>query len=481
MDIYQQQGSKNRILSKEQISQVNKYALKLMADIGCNVSCEEALEILGRAGCDVGNPEKVKIPRKLVLEAIESAPGEIAVYDRNGRPAMVLKDNACYYGTGSDCNTTMDLESGKRRLCVKQDVGNLARFCDALPNIDFIMSFGIANDAPLGGNFVHQYEAMLTNTTKPVIVTGHGRNDMTAMVEMAAAAVGGMDALKTTPPLILYTEPISPLVHTEMGVGKGLICCEYGVPFIYIGSPMMGGTSPATIEGTLVQTVAESLAGLVVFQQKQPGSKFIFGGDATIMDMRTTIYSYGAPELNTLNAGLADMAHFYGLPFFCIAAATDAKVLDAQAGFEYAMSLYNATLNGCNIIHDCGYLESGLTSSFESILFSDEIIGIIKHMLKPLSFNDETVPLEVMMKVGPGGNFLTEDHTHINFKKSMYFPRFFDRNNFENWEANGSEDILAALNENAKRIFADNQPEKVSEKIKSEIEDIVARHKPDLS
>ena len=481
MDNYQQKGSKNRILSKEQINQVNEYALKLMEDIGCNVSCEEALEILGRAGCDVSNPEKVKIPRKLVLEAIESAPGEIAVYDRNGEPAMVLKDNACYYGTGSDCNTTMDLESGKRRLCVKQDVGNLARFCDALPNIDFIMSFGIANDAPLGGNFVHQYEAMLTNTTKPVIVTGHGRNDMTAMVEMAAAAVGGMDALKIKPPLILYTEPISPLVHTEMGVGKGLICCEYGIPFIYIASPMMGGTSPATIEGTLVQTIAESLAGLVVFQQKQPGAKFIFGGDATIMDMRTTIFSYGAPELNTLNAGLADMAHFYGLPFFCIAAATDSKVLDAQAGFEYAMSLYNATLNGCNIIHDCGYLESGLTSSFESILFSDEIIGIIKHMLKPLSFNDETVPLEVMKKVGPGGNFLTEDHTRANFKKSMYFPRFFDRNNFENWEANGSEDILAALNENAKRIFADNQPEKISKKIKSKIEDIVARHKPDLS
>jgi trimethylamine--corrinoid protein Co-methyltransferase len=481
MDIYQQQCSKNRILSKEQISQVNEYALKLMEDVGCNVSCKEALEILGRTGCDVGNPERVKIPRKLVLEAIESAPGEIEVYDRNGEPAMVLKDNACYYGTGSDCNMTMDLESGKRRLCVKQDVGNLARFCDALPNIDFIMSFGIANDAPLGSNFVHQYEAMLTNTTKPIIVTGHGRNDMTAMVEMAAVAVGGMDALKAKPPLILYTEPISPLLHTEMGVGKGLICCEYGIPFIYIASPMMGGTSPATIEGTLVQTIAESLAGLVVFQQKQPGAKFIFGGDATIMDMRTTIFSYGCPELSTLNAGLADMAHFYGLPFFCIAASTDSKVLDAQAGFEYAMSLYNATLNGCNIIHDCGYLEYGSTSSFESILFSDEIIGIIKHMLKPLSFNDETVPLEVMKKVGPGGNFLTEGHTQINFKKSIYSPRFFDRNMFENWEAKGSKDLLTTLNENAQIIFANHQVEKMPEKIKSEIEDIITRHKPDLS
>jgi trimethylamine--corrinoid protein Co-methyltransferase len=304
---------------------------------------------------------------------------------------------------------------------------------------------------------------------------------MTTMVEMAGAAIGGIDKLKEKPPLILYTEPVSPIEHTEMGVGKGLVCCKYGVPFIYIASPMMGGTSPATLEGTLVQTVAESLAGLVIFQKKQPGAKFIFGGDATIMDMLTTIFSYGCPELNILNAGLADMAHYYGLPFFCIAGSTDSKVLDAQAGFEYAMSIYNATLNGCNIIHDCGYLEFGSTSSFESVLFSDENIGIIKHMLKPLSFSDDTVPLQVMDKVGPGGNFLREEHTRANFKKSFYFPRFFDRKTLKSWKADGSKDLLATLNENAKSIFMNHQPEKVSAETKTEIGDIVARHIPDVS
>ena len=481
LDIHQHQGSKNRILSKEQISQVHEYVLRLMEDTGCSVSCEEALEILGRAGCDVSNPDRVKIPRKLVMEAVEAAPGEIEVFNRNGERAMVLKENMCYYGTGSDCNKTIDLETGERRLCMKEDVARLALFCDALPNIDFVMSFGIANDSTEGANFVHQYEAMLLNTVKPTIVTGYGRNDMMTIIEMAAKAIGGTEELKNKPPLILYTEPISPLVHTEMGVGKGLVCCEYGVPFIYIASPMMGGTSPATLEGTLVQTVAESLAGLVIFQKKQPGAKFIFGGDATIMDMRTSIFSYGCPELNILNAGLADMAHFYGLPFFCIAGSTDSKVLDAQAGFEYAMSIYNATLNGCNIIHDCGYLEFGSTSSFESILFSDEIISIIKHMLKPLNFNDETVPLKVIDKVGPGGNFLMEEHTATNFKKSFCFPRFFDRKVFETWEEDGSKDLLATLNENAKSIFMNHQPEKVSEEIKSEISEIVAKHIPDVS
>jgi trimethylamine--corrinoid protein Co-methyltransferase len=410
VDIYQHQGSRNRMLSKQQITQVHEYALQLMESVGCKVDCQEALDILGHAGCDISDPERVKIPSKLVMEAVEAAPGEIEVCNRDGKPAM-------------DCPTTIDLYSGERRQCMKEDVSRLARFCDALPNIDFIMSFGIANDAPEGSNFVHQYEAMLVNTNKPVIVTGHGENDMRAMIEMAAAAVGGHDELKSQPPLILYTEPLSPLVHTEMGVSKGLICCEYGVPFIYIGSPMMGATAPATLEGTLVQTVAESLAGLVIFQQKQPGAKFIFGGDATIMDMKTTIFSYGSPELNILNAGLADMAHLYGLPFFCIAGSSDSKVLDAQAGLEFAMSIYNATLNRCNIIHDCGYLESGLTSSFESVLFADEIISMVKHMFGPLTFNNETVPIQLMDSVGPGGNFIIEEHTADTFKKTFWFPR----------------------------------------------------------
>ena len=468
------------MLSEEQIGKVHEYTLRLLEEIGVKVLCEEALDILSRAGCDVTDPGRVRIPRKMVMEAIEAAPSEIEIYNRDRELAMVFKEDACYYGTGSDCPTTIDLYSGERRLCTKEDVGGLARFCDALPNIDFAMSFGIANDAPEGSSFVHQYEAMLLNTKKPIIVTGHGRNDMMAMIEMAAAAVGGIDELKRRPPLILYTEPLSPLVHTEMGVSKGLICCDYGIPFIYIGSPMMGATAPATLEGILVQAVAESLSGLVIFQKKQPGAKFIFGGDASIMDMTTSIYTYGAPELNILNGALADMAHYYGLPFFCIAGSSDSKVLDAQAGLEYAMSIYNATLNGCNIIHDCGYLESGLTSSFESVLFSDEIISMIKYMLRPLNFNDNTVPLELMAKVGPGNNFLMEEHTAETFKKTFWFTRFLDRSNFELWEQNGCKDLRMVLNERARAIFASHQPQMLSKETVQSIRDILDRHQPDV-
>ncbi len=375
---------------------------------------------------------------------------------------------------------TIDLDSGERRICTTEDIGRLARFCDALPNIDFVMSFGIAYDAPKGCNFVYQYEAMLLNTKKPIIVTGHGKRDMLTMVEMAGAAIGGVDKIYDRPPLILYTEPLSPLIHTEMGLAKGLICCEFGIPFIYIGSPMMGATGPATIEGVLVQTVAESLAGLVIFQNKEPGAKFIFGGDASILDMKHTQYSYGAPELQVLNAALADMAHYYKLPFFCIAGATDSKLLDAQAGMEYAVSLLNATLNRCNIIHDCGYLESGLTSSFESILLTDEIIGMIKYMLRPLDFNNKTVALDVINRLGPGGNFLEDDHTLENFRNVFWFPRFLNRQNYQNWFNAGGKDLRQELRIKSKQIFRESKHSCLPEQTEKEIRKIVSQHQPDL-
>jgi len=480
MAIRQHKASRNRVLSQDQIQLVHEHTLELLERTGVWVQCEEALEILGDAGCDVRDPKQVKIPRKLVAEAIEAAPKSIKVYDRQGRLAMTLQENACYYGTGSDCPYHIELSSGQRRSCTKEDVGNLAQFCDALPNIDFVMSMGIAKDTPTGTSFVHQYEAMLLNTTKPVIVTGHGRRDMQAMIDMAAAAARGIDTVKKRPPLILYSEPFSPLTHTEMGVVKCLVCCDYEVPFIYIPSPMMGGSGPATIAGTLTQANAECLSGLVIFQARHPGAKFIYGGDATAFDMRHTIFSYGAPELNLLNAALADLAHFYRLPFFCIAGSTDSKVLDAQAGIEYALSLYLATLNGCNLIHDCGYLESGLTSSFESILMSDEIISMVKYMLRPLEVTGEAIALKVIDEVGTSGTYLTHPYTLENFRKSMWFPRFFDRARFDNWEQQGSKALLQRLKEEAQKILAAHPAPKLPQAIVQEIGHIVENHVPDV-
>jgi len=303
---------------------------------------------------------------------------------------------------------------------------------------------------------------------------------MKAMVEMAAALVGGADEVRERPPLVLYSEPFSPLTHTEMGVAKCLVCCEHGVPFIYIPSPMMGASGPATVAGTLVLANAECLSGLVIFQSFHPGARFIYGGDASALDMRHATYAYGAPEIHLFNGALADLAHFYRLPFFCIAGATDSKLLDAQAGIEYALSIYLATLNGCNLVHDCGYLEAGLTSSFESILMSDEIISMVKHMFEPLEITEEAVALDLMDEVGSGGTYLTHEHTRDNFRKSMWFPRYFDRARFDIWKQKGSKDMRQALRDEASRIMAGHSVPALPQEMVGKIRRTVESHVPDV-
>jgi trimethylamine--corrinoid protein Co-methyltransferase len=196
--------------------------------------------------------------------------------------------------------------------------------------------------------------------------------------------------------------------------------------------------------------------------------------------MRTTIFAYGAPEVNIFNAALADMAHHYNLPFFCLAGATDSKVLDAQAGFEYAMSIYNATLNGCNIIHDCGYLESGLTSSFESLLMADEVISNITYTLQELRFNEQTVGLPVIQKGMKEGSFLTLDHTIKHYRNNLWFPRLMDRDNYDNWEKKGRKDLRQALASKAKEILDKHQIRKIPEQRERMIDEIVAKHQADV-
>ena len=473
-------GAGNRILTPEQAEQIHTYTLELLERIGVWVQSRDALEILKDAGCDVSDEKRVKIPRQMVAEALEAAPEQIEVFSQKGEPAMTFKADACYYGTGSDCPTHIDLDTGERRRTRKKDVGALARFVDALPGLDFCMSFGIATDAPKGCDFVHEYEAMLVNTDKPIIVTGHGRRDMETMVGMAAARVGGLDNLRARPSLVLYSEPLSPLIHSEMGVSKALVCAQHGVPFIYIGSPFMGGTGPATVPGILVQANAEALSGLVIFQKKCPGAKFIYGGDVSCLDMKEAVFAYGAPELNVMNACFADMAHFYHLPLFCLAGATDSKSLDAQAGAEYALSIYLATLNGCNIIHDCGYLEAGLTSSFESVLFASEIIDMVKYMVRPIEINDETVAMDVIERVGAGGSFLMDRHTNENFMRTFWFPTVMNRKRFEGAKAGEKSDLVTRLNQKAKEIIEKHAGPEIDESVIGSIRTIVDAHVPDV-
>jgi len=253
-----------------------------------------------------------------------------------------------------------------------------------------------------------------------------------------------------------------------------LFCAEKGVPLIYVSGPVMGGTAPVTLAGTLIISNVEFLSGLVIAQLKQKGAPVIYGGLSSPMDMYTTVNIYSGPESYLIQIAVKEIASYYGPPDFECGGFTDAKVLDQQAAMEAGLSLFQAGLAGNNLVHDVGYMESGLTACWELIVMADEIIDEIRHFLKGIEVNKETLAVEAIDKVGPGGNFLIEEHTLKHFKETWY-PKLINRDTYENWVRDGSKPLGEVLNEKVKWILENHKPEPLPEEIKGKIKEILKK------
>jgi trimethylamine--corrinoid protein Co-methyltransferase len=447
-----------RMLTPSQIGKIHEASLDILERTGVQARDPEALALLKQAGARVEG-ERVRMKAGLVEGALAAAPRSISIYSRSGNPAMCLEGWNSYFGTGSDCPSAIDPEARQHRPSTKADVGGIAQLCDKLPNIDFCMSMGIAWDISMVTSFVHEFDAMVRHTSKPIVYTAQDTDDLRDILALGEIVVdGGTRELEERPRYIHYNEPISPLHHSPNGLAKLLFCAQHKIPMIYIGSPMMGASAPVTMAGCVALANAEALSGLVIHQMKNPGAPFVFGADATIMDMRTSVFAYGAPELQIMNIAFADLAHYYHLPFFCIAGATDSKVLDAQAGAEMAVSLLVSALNGCNLIHDVGYLESGLCCSIESVVMADEIIGMVKRFRNGFDISSETLALDIIDDVGPQKDYLSHAHTAEHFRKDAWYPEVFDRRRYESWLETGGEPIEVPLRRRALKLLAAAEP-----------------------
>ena len=466
-----------RVLSDDQIYEIHLASLEILERTGVMVFEKEALTLLRDAGARIEKDERVRIPSYLVENALRTAPKRVTLCGRDGSRKVLLEGNKSYFGVGSDCPNIMDSFTGERRQMTKQDVAITALLCDFLPNIDFHMSLGLVSDVSWKIYDKQQFEAMILNTTKPIVFTAIDRDGMAGIIKMSSLVAGSEENLKKNPFICLYAEPVSPLKHVDTATRKLLYAAEKEIPVIYTPCPMSGATSPATMAGTLAQGNAECLSGLVIHQLKNPGAPFITGGVVSIMDMKSLILSYGAPELHLLSAALTDITHYYGLPMFGTAGCSDAKVMDQQAAAEASISILMAALSGANLVHDVGFLEYALTGSYEMIVFSDEIIGMVKRILRGIKVSPETIALDIIDKVGPGGNFVGEKHTVENYRNQQWFPYLLDRQSYEDWVSEGKKTMGDRITEEVKKILAKHKPVPLPEKLKTEIH-AIASEKP---
>ncbi len=366
---------------------------------------------------------------------------------------MELYKNRIYYGGGADTPYIIDPYTGERRRSAYKDVKNFARLGQALPNYDFHMSLGLAQDKAAETYDRWQYLAMLEGISKPINITAVDLEGVRDLLEMAYIRIGGKEEWRKGPVFSLYIEPVSPLNHPKDAVEKLIFACDNDIPFVYTPSPLAGATAPATLAGVLVQALAESLFGIILSQLRKPGSQIIIGGLMSNMDMATTAYCYGSPEMALLNGGYTDITKWLGIPHYATAGCSDAKLFDEQSAMEAAINIATAGLAGGNMIHDVGYIESGLTSSMDMMVASDEIIDMVKRILRGIPVNDESMALNVMAEVGPGGHFLEHNHTFNRFRTEIWQPKMIDRQNWENWNMAGSKRYAKRANERVIEIL----------------------------
>lgn len=445
------------VLSDRKKERIHLAALEILRRTGIRVFSEKAVNLLRDAGCSISEGNRVRIPSHLVEDAIRHAPRSITLYDRTGKPALRLEAQNTYYGTGSDLPTVIDPFTGERRQGRKEDTAQTARICDFLPNIDFVMSMAIPWDVPIGSSDVHSFEAMAANTTKPIVYTAHGAPGLADIIEVARAIAGGAEALRQKPFLVLYAEPSTPLQHSKEAVEKLMVIAEAGLPVTYIPGPIAGAAAPITMAGGLALANAEILSAIVIAQLMRPGAPCLFGSGAVPLDMRTAVAGDDAPEFMLTVTAMVEMGQYYGLPTWGFAGLSDSKLFDEQAAIEGALWVMTAALSGVNLAHDVGYLESARTRSFEMLVAMDEVIGMANRMLEGIKVDDETLAVDLIDEVGPGGEFLSTDHTFKHYKENWY-PGLLDRRNYEDWEELGKKTLGQRANEKVRTILENHHP-----------------------
>ncbi len=463
-----------RMLTDAQLEEIHFASLEIMRHTGMRVLETECLELLQNAGCTVTNESLVRFPAAVVEDAIRSAPSRIVLCSREAEPALHLEGHRSYFGTGSDLPNTIDLETGERRTSLLSDVEKSARLVDSLPNLDFVMSAALPSDVPAKTSDRHSFCAMVKNTTKPIVFTAWDERGISDIIKMAQTIAGGRESLASGPFLLAYLEPTSALQHTSDALRKLLVMVDQGLPIVYSPGAVEGASVPVTSAGSLALGNAECLTGLVIAQLRRKGTPFLFGSGNGPLDMRTMVATYGSPEYMLHCLGMAELAHhLYKLPVWGFAGCSDSKTPDVQAGIESGMWVLWSALIGANLVHDVGYLESGLTGAHEMIVLGDEVIGLVRRLLKGIPLNPATFALDVIDQLGPGGDYITAPHTTEHYR-SVWYPRVLDRRPYGSWAGAGRPTAAGRARDEARERLAQHKPKPLPEATLEELGAIVA-------
>ena len=470
------EGGKYKPLSEDDISQIHDTSMRVFEEVGFQVNSEKGLAFFRDAGATIED-NIVRLPRQTVMELIDRAPSEVTLYGRKPEHSIILGGTRVYAGTGGTALHIIDTQSGERRQATLNDLKRIAKLVDSLENIHFFLLPTYPNDVPTEDVDANRFFAGLDNTSKHIMGGVYTQAGIDRVIRMAETVAGSAVKLRQEPFISMIICAISPLKIDAVYGDMLITIARTGIPVALPAEPLCGATSPVTLASNLVIQNVDSLAEVCLAQLVNPGTPAIFGSVASIADFRDLKYITGAIEMGLLNAASAQIAQFYQLPFYATAGMSDAKTVDAQCGYESALSTLLCALSGANFIHDAaGLLDFALSASYEKYVVDNEILGMVMRAVEGIKVDEDTLAFDLIKSVGPGGNFVSARHTRKHMRTEHYQPALSDREHLEEWQARGSRDTFSRARDQVEDILASpgyRLPDEVRQRILKEISGIL--------
>ncbi|MDI6696089.1 MAG: trimethylamine methyltransferase family protein [Anaerolineales bacterium] len=447
-----------RALSQTDLSAIHAASLEVLQTTGYHMPVQEARSLIAENGGRVVG-ERVYVTPEMVERAFKTL-RPVRLYDRQGSPSPVVQPGRVCFGTIADTFYVHDPYTRSTRPFLKDDQRWLTTVIDALDNIEYVQVVGQAHDVP---NELQSQAALLQtlrNTAKPILVYPYDRAGLLDILDAVSIVAGGWEAFEQKPFLMCAAVPAGPLAGSEYHLELLLTCAERNIPVLNYNCPALGGNSPADIAATIVLSNADWLANLVLHQLKRPGAPFCTAGfTMQLMDMRSTLWAYCAPETLQAYSAIADLAHFYQMPAFGLEMTCDIPTIDAQMGLEFEAQCIRALLSGVEMVHNAGIYGAGKLCGAEAVILADETIAYTRASMKPIWVEAEALSqaIELIRKIGPLGEYISQEHTLKNFRK-FWYPKVFERPMFDPRADQPGAALVDRLNQRARWLIENHHP-----------------------
>jgi trimethylamine--corrinoid protein Co-methyltransferase len=449
-------GGSFKPLTQDSIYKIHQTAMRVIEEVGFEVNSETALELFKKDGAWVDQEKRrVRLLQRRILELIEKAPSEVRLCGQDEGRDVLLGGQRVYTGTGGTALYVYHPSTSEKQLATLNDLKCIAKLVDQLDNIHLFMLPTYPNELPIEQVDINRFFAGVDNTTKHVMGGVYTLDGVKQTIRMAEIIAGSSEKLRQRPLISMIACSVSPMMIDSQYGDLVVSIAESGIPLVCPAEPLCGATSPVTLAGNLVIQTVDSLIGVLLAQIVNPGTPVIFGSVAASADLSDFKYLSGSVEMGLLNAAGAQMAQFYKLPFYGTGGMTDSKVLDAQSGYESAITGLLCALAGANFIHDAaGLMEFALTVCYEKYVIDNEILGMVLRAVEGIEVNDDTLAFDLIKQVGPSGNFSTAKHTRRFMRSEHYQPSLSDRDNREQWEAKGRRTTWRRAAERVEELIA---------------------------